>query len=158
MIILGIDPGSEKSACVVWDTVSETVEAHYIVANDAIRQDIRDERIGIKAIGIERPRGFGMKAGNELFDTCEWVGRFDEVAMSSGIPPKLVGRKEIVTHLCDSPRAGDKDVRDAIIYRFGGKDKAIGVKKNPGPLFGIKADEWSALAVCLYVADREAKK
>jgi len=148
-IILGIDPGAEKSAYVAWDTVSETVEYHEIVSNRTLLLRLRAKTHKQDRTAIEHLRGFGQKAGNEVYDTCEWVGRFD---MDANIP--LLSRKEIVTYLCDSPRAGDKDVRDAILYRFGGKEKAIGVKKNPGVLYGIKADEWSALAVCLYVADK----
>jgi hypothetical protein len=30
--------------------------------------------------------------------------------------------------------------------------KAIGTKKAPGPLYGLKGDEWSALAVALKAA------
>lgn len=158
MLILGIDPGSEKSAYVLWDTVSETIKDHGIEDNGAVRMDIRENVHCSDIIGIEHLRGYGQKAGNEIYDTCEWVGRFDEASQNNGVVPQLLGRKTIVTHLCDSPRAGDKDVRDAIIYRFGGKEKAIGVKKNPGPLFGIHADEWSALAVCLFMVDTTAKR
>jgi hypothetical protein len=33
--------------------------------------------------------------------------------------------------------------------RYGGKAKAIGTKAAKGPLFGLKQDMWSALAVAL---------
>ena len=158
MRILGIDPGSEKSAVVIWDTDSETVELHSIIENERVLVGLRMHQFRPDEIGIEIPRGFGGKAGNEIYDTCIWSGRFDEAAKAHGYSSVLLGRKEIVTHLCDSSRAGDKDVREAIMYRFGGKVKAIGCKKDPGPLFGIKADEWSALAVCLFLADREAER
>ncbi len=160
MLVLGIDPGSEKSAYVLWNTASETAEEHDIVANEALLASMQADHFRPDVIGIEHLRGFGQKAGNEVYDTCEWVGRFDMAGRTqSGIfRPLLLSRKEIVTHLCESSRAGDKDVRDAIIYRFGGKDKAIGVKKNPGVLYGIAHDEWSALAVCLYIADMKTEK
>ena len=32
---------------------------------------------------------------------------------------------------------------------FLGKDKAIGSKREPGPLYGFKADLWSALALAV---------
>jgi hypothetical protein len=34
------------------------------------------------------------------------------------------------------------------------KDRAIGKKKSPGPLYGIKGDQWAALAVALCLGDR----
>jgi hypothetical protein len=41
-------------------------------------------------------------------------------------------------------------VRASLIDRFGPyKEKAIGKKATPGPLFGIHADEWSALAIAV---------
>jgi hypothetical protein len=51
-------------------------------------------------------------------------------------------------HLCESVRANDSNIRAALIDRFGpGKEKAVGRKATPGPLFGLKGDEWSALAI-----------
>jgi hypothetical protein len=53
-------------------------------------------------------------------------------------------------HLCEFVRANDANIRAALIDRFGpGKDKAVGRKATPGPLFGLKGDEWSALAIAL---------
>lgn len=152
-LILGIDPGPVKSAYVLWDTVSETIEDHGIIENDELLSAMRNDRKHAEKVGIEVPRGFGMKAGNEIFDTCIWVGRFDAFRKYP-----LIGRKEIVTHLCDRSTAGDKDVREALCYRYGGKDKAIGVKKDQGPFYGIKGDEWAALAVCIVMADRIERK
>jgi hypothetical protein len=37
-----------------------------------------------------------------------------------------------------------------LLDRFGpGREVAVGTKRAPGPLYGIKGDEWSALAVAL---------
>jgi hypothetical protein len=50
-------------------------------------------------------------------------------------------------------RAKDANVRQAILDRFGGKDKAIGKKGCYGPLRSIKSHLWSALAIALFVQD-----
>ena len=50
----------------------------------------------------------------------------------------------------------DLKYRAALIDRFGGKDKAIGCKSAPGPLYSVKADAWSALALATTFADRGA--
>ena len=56
---------------------------------------------------------------------------------------------------CNSAAAKDTNIRQALIDHYGGsKAEAIGVKAKPGPLYGIKADEWSALAIALYVEGR----
>ena len=34
-----------------------------------------------------------------------------------------------------------------------GNDKAIGLKKTPGPLFGLTGDEWAALGVAVTYSD-----
>ena len=62
----------------------------------------------------------------------------------------LVYRRDVKLFHCQTVRANDANIRAAIIDRFGpGKEKAIGKKSAPGPLYGIKGDEWSALAVAL---------
>jgi len=64
-------------------------------------------------------------------------------------------RKTVAAHLCNTSRANDSNIRQALIDRFGpGREKAIGTKKNPGPLYGIKKDLWSALAVAVTYADK----
>ena len=50
-------------------------------------------------------------------------------------------------HLCGNMRARDGNIRQALLDRFGGKDRAIGRKGSYGPLHGISGDCWSALAV-----------
>jgi hypothetical protein len=62
---------------------------------------------------------------------------------------KLIEWKKLGTE----HQAKDANIRQAILDRFGGKEKAIGKKANPGPLYGVKSHLWSALAVALYISD-----
>ena len=55
--------------------------------------------------------------------------------------------------LCKNNRAKDKNIRQALIDRFGPGKAAIGTKKAPGPLYGLKSHLWSALAVAVVAAD-----
>jgi len=56
-------------------------------------------------------------------------------------------------------RAKDANIRQALIDRYGpGKDKAIGQKKTPGPLYGFKSHEWAALAVAVTWMDQQGAK
>jgi len=101
----------------------------------------------IERLVIEQIRSYGMAVGAEVFDTCVWTGRFIQ---AWGGPHTMVPRIDVKMHLCKSPRAKDTNVRQALIDRFGpGKDKAIGTKKNPGPLYGFKRDMWAALGVAV---------
>ena len=62
-------------------------------------------------------------------------------------------------HLCGHPRAKDPNIRQALLDRFGpGREKALGTKKAPGALYGIKGDEWAALAVAITWWDQQIDK
>lgn len=142
--ILAIDPGTEKSAVVVWD--GATISHRYIASNEGILLTLATSR---DPLLIEQVRGFGLKAGNELFDTCWWAGRFfqqHDLGLSMMVP-----RKTVVQHHCNTARAGDTEVRQALIYRFG----PPGTKKSPGLLHGVVKDEWSALALAVWGSDTE---
>lgn len=149
MRILAIDPGNEQSA---W---CELVGGKHPYASKQPNADLL-ERLrdggwsGQPTLAIEMIASYGMAVGKEVFDTCLWIGRFQEAWEARGGVVRLVYRREVKLHICESPRANDANIRAALIDRYGpGKAKAIGTKKSPGPLFGIKGDEWSALAVAL---------
>lgn len=156
MIILGIDPGAKESGWVLWNTEGPVLWEAKHEENSAILEKIERRLFcdDLQLIAIERIRGYGIVAGDDTFDTCEWIGRFKQRSMDCGINCLLIPRKEIKLHLCGNTTTNDKYVRQALIDRFGG----TGTKKNPGPLFGISGHAWSALAVAVTAADRIAKE
>jgi len=95
---------------------------------------------------------FGMPVGAEVFDTCVWIGRFIERFMAESKP---VFRRDVKHHLCNSAKAKDGNIRQAIIDKYppigGGKTPQIGTKAQPGPLFGITSHVWPAIGVGLTV-------
>lgn len=94
--------------------------------------------------------GTGMPVGKSVFDTCVWIGRFiQEWARLGGVHYALIQRQRIKALLCGSARAKDANVRQALIDRWGGREKAIGRKACPGPLYGVKTHIWAALAVAV---------
>lgn len=158
MRILAIDPGPENSAYVIWN--GETCVAAQIVKNDILRAILR---LGdYDSCAIEMIASYGMAVGKEVFETCLCIGRFIEVANRAAVigrglgpmEPKLIYRRDIKHHFCNSAKAKDANIRQAILDRFGGKAVAIGKKATPGPLYGIKSHLWSALAIALYVQDQ----
>jgi hypothetical protein len=150
-IILAIDPGNEKSAWVLYDG---SVLNHGYHDNEVMAKSIHAGDFRAETVVIEMIACYGMPVGAEVFDTCTWIGKYEWAARRSYGRTHRLFRTAIKTHLCGTPRAKDANVRQALIDRFGpGKDKAIGKKASPGPLFGLAGDEWSALAVGVCFAD-----
>ena len=162
-IVFGIDPGSEQTAIVavsksltgspsgrggVW-TPNGTSPG--ILPNAEVYKWCRYALPGI--VGIERARSYGMRVGASVFETCEWAGAFYQRLQEAGVDVVWVDRIAVKMHMCHDSRAKDADIRQALIDQFGGsREKAIGTKAKPGPLYGIKKDMWSALGVALTTA------
>jgi len=148
MTILAIDPGPTQSAFVLFD--GATVTAHGIVENHALMT--RAWFSDADAVVLEQIESFGMAVGAEVFETVFWTGRlFQQAYETFGIRANVqrLPRRAVKLHLCQNMRAKDTNIRQALIDRFGGLEKARGKKAAPGPLYGLKADEWSALAIAV---------
>ena len=144
MLICGIDPGSTESAYIISDSPF-LIREKGILKNDDVLEVIK--KASFDVLVIEMIASYGMSVGKEIFETCVWIGRFIQAAP---IFANRVYRKDVKLHFCGTARAKDSNVRQALIDRFG----EPGTKKNPGPLYGIKKDEWSALAIAVYWQDR----
>ena len=158
MPILAIDPGPERSAYVIYDATTKTVVSHDMIANLELLSSLSDDSQKKETcMVIEAIACYGMPVGKEVFDTCIWVGRFIQAWSPGRHKYELVYRREVKDALCHSQRANDSTIRQALLDYFGpGKDRAIGKKANPGPLYGVHGDEWSALAVAItYVTRHE---
>lgn len=144
MRIIAIDPGPVQSAFVVWD--GQTISERGIVPNNDLISTLRLGMINGSQLVIEKVASYGMAVGETVFDTVFWTGRFWEAWRGAAV---RVPRLTVKTHLCHDSRAKDSNIRQAIIDRFGGKEFAIGSKKAPGPLYGLKKDLWQAFALAL---------
>jgi hypothetical protein len=142
-IVLGIDPGTTESAWVLWD--GSRVQAGKIHANEALRHDLNRGLIPHTHAAVEMVACYGMPVGREVFETCVWIGRFSEY-----IDAEFVFRRDVKLHLCNSAKAKDANIRQALLDRLG----HVGTKGNPGPLYGVKSHLWAALAVAVYWFDQ----
>lgn len=164
MKLLAIDPGTTKSAWLIYDT-SGKILSRGIESNEetlskirtwgASQSDAQMNRILADdnqpdQIVIEDIEGFGMPVGRETFRTVLWSGRFIEAWQhgDSQVSFYLLTRRVVKLHLCNTSRAKDPNIRQVVLDRFGGQS-AIGKKANPGPLHGITADLWSAVALAV---------
>lgn len=148
-MILAIDPGNIESAYCLIDTTTYKPIEFGKVDNELLL--IKLGELDYKKLIIEMIASYGMPVGKEVFDTCVWIGRF--VQRRKCCDFSYVYRKEEKLNLCNSMKAKDSNIRQALIDRFGG----VGTKKNPGWFYGFKADIWSAYAVGITYLDRNMR-
>jgi hypothetical protein len=99
---------------------------------------------------IEMIASYGMAVGREVFETCVWIGRFMQ---QFHLQAQLVFRRDIKLHHCQSVRAKDTNIRQALIDKYG----APGTKKNPGLTYGITSHLWAAFALATFVSETAPK-
>jgi hypothetical protein len=139
--VLAIDPGTTKSAFILWD--GERVINCGILENNSLLELLKSSDLApFDFAAIEMVACYGMAVGKEVFETVFWIGRFYEV-VSRKVGVGRVYRKDVKLHLCNSPRAKDGNIRQALIDKHG----VVGTTKNKGRLFGISSHLWAALAV-----------
>ena len=149
--ILAIDPGNVESAWVLY--AHGTPRAWAKEPNAAVVESILC--VAADVLAIECIASYGMAVGKTVFETAEWAGRFIQ-AWGDDASVLRVYRRDVKLHLCGSARAKDTNVRHALIDIYGGsggRRAAVGVKVEPGPLYGMKADCWQALAVARTAAE-----
>jgi hypothetical protein len=150
MIYLGIDPGPVESAFVWWDSESEKViRLESIPAFRIYTFTLKGLLREVDHVSIEWIECFGMAVGQETFRTVAGIGWFASLMAYHDRPLRLVPRRAVKMQLCNSMRAKDANVRQALIDRFG----PVGTKKKPGKLYGVATHFWAALGVAVYSAD-----
>lgn len=150
MKILAIDPGNIESAYVVLDESLRPLEFTKESNITLIEKIYSGHFEGITHIAIEMIASYGMPVGKEVFETCVWIGKFEEASLNTNFPKiQYIYRKDEKLNLCFSCRAKDSNVIQALKDRFGDK----GTKKDPGWFFGFAKDVWQAYAVGVTYAD-----
>lgn len=144
MKILAIDPGNIESAYVLMD------EKYRPLFFDKVENEQLKDMLYCKDFAdismcvIEMVASYGMAVGKEVFETCVWIGKFEEAVLNScPADVKWLYRKDVKMNLCGQTKAKDANIRQALIDRFG----VVGTKKNPGWFYGFKSDIWAAYAV-----------
>lgn len=148
MKLIGIDPGNIQSAYCWYDTERGRPLEFLTCLNSEFHNMVTS--LNVQHVVIEQIASYGMPVGETIFETCVWTGRLIEFfEMTACRTVSRIPRKDVKLHLCNSPKANDATIKQALKDRFGEK----GTKKSKGILYGIKKDEWSALAVAVTYAD-----
>lgn len=156
-MLIAIDPGTTESAVVI------LAENYVPMAFDKLANEDLCHMLAAYGRGdtvvIERLASYGMPVGREVLETCEWVGHFARIGMASGARVEYLYRRDVKLHLCDDSRAGDTNIRRALISRFAKHDLRAGkgTKNNPDWFYGFRADMWQAYAVGVTWMDMEAR-
>lgn len=155
MMLIAIDPGNVESAFVRIDEQYKLYE-HEKIRNEELVNRIYGYRRVCDQVVIERIASYGMAVGRSVFETCEWIGRFTQMAIGLYMPVDYVFRIDEKMALCRDARAGDANIRRALIDRFARHDLRTGkgTKKNPDYFYGFAKDEWAAMAVAVTYLDR----
>jgi hypothetical protein len=164
--VLAIDPGNVESGYALIDLASrrpvEVAKAPNEEVLDRLLElcigDPWEEEPGVQHIAVEMVASYGMSVGKDVFETCVWIGRFQQLAdvYAAKVPCDLIVRKDVKMHHCGSTKANDSNIAQALIDRFapGEPNRGKGTKAAPGFFYGFRADIWQAYALAVLVADR----
>lgn len=156
-MILAIDPGNIESGVVliresdlkpVYATKINNKELFEKIKYGDLESEICYENIN--HVAIEKIASYGMAVGATVFDTCIWIGKFEAAAeIYFGVEAEYIYRKDEKMNLCNSMKAKDSNIIQALIDRFAPNtpNKGKGTKKEPGWFYGFKKDIWQAYAV-----------
>jgi hypothetical protein len=146
MRIIAIDPGNFESAYVIADSIDLKPLDFGKIPNYELLDKLRHVPNNYH-IAIEMIASYGMAVGLEVFETVFWIGQFWEA--TNKLHRTRIYRKDIKMHLCETMKAKDCNIRQALIDRFG----EVGTKNNQGFFYGFKADIWQAFAVLVTYYD-----
>lgn len=163
--VLAIDPGNTESGWALIDTETCRPLAFDKTPNPVLRAAMLDGIPGddvfgffdqVERVYIEMVASYGMSVGATVFETCVWIGRFDETRPPASAPAELVYRRDVKLHHCGQTKANDSNIKQALVDRFapGVRNHGKGTKAEPGWFYGFRADVWQAYALAVLAADR----
>ena len=159
--ILAIDPGSTESGYVLYGGESPISQFGKVGNDDLLK--VMSTLPEPPVVALEMVASYGMAVGATVFETCVWIGRFEQRARDLGYAVHRIVRKEVKMHLCGTNRAKDSNIVKAVSDRMtdlywsgGGSNPSRGTKDQPGPCYGVKADVWQALALAITFDEAEA--
>ena len=125
-LVIAIDPGPVKSGWIEADNGKLITWSHSY--NNKLLDTLRNGGYGDGALVIEDVSHYGpdITVGKDVFETCKWMGRFDEAYLGNA---EFINRPDIKLHLLGLRRGTDSEIRQALIDKYGGNRTAIGAIK-----------------------------
>lgn len=156
--IIGIDPGNKESGYAVIEMPDFKLVEFRKLPNENLLRMLKGlgcwvaDKIAIEMVGC-----YGMPVGKDIFETCVWIGRFEQVLRDGGYDINYIYRKDEKMCLCESMKAKDSNIRQSLINRYAKHDfkNGKGVKKNPDVFYGVSKDVWQAIAVAVTYWDMQ---
>lgn len=158
MRVLAVDPGSEQSGYVAIDNENRPFRMG-ILDNQDFLYEFGELCSGVSGFAVERTNPYVMttKDGHpyvpkQLAQTWVFIGELKAYwdLLGEGGEVAFVGRRDALKYVTGKgSRVGDKEMREGLIELYGGREVAVGLKKNPGPLYGVKSHIWAALGVAV---------
>ena len=131
--ILAIDVGTTESGYAIMRFDKDDIELLSFgkIANEALMQIIKNN--DYDQLVYEQFQSFGMAVGESTIESILWNGRLIQAAIDRGIPVDRIYRKEEKLCLCNTLRAKDANIRQALIDRYAKQIKKMEkeLKKNP---------------------------
>lgn len=130
MRLLAIDPGSDYSAYVVFDSGVPT-KGEWLL-NSQLLQMIREGLTAGMVLAIETLHPRGELASRDAMTTQLWAGRFIEAAEHNWQTRHvIIDPNDARVAVTGDTKSKDKHIRQAIIDYYGGDNAAIGGVKCP---------------------------
>ena len=161
MYILAIDPGNTQSGYAIIEMPEFKLIDFGKIDNDELVEQIKFKLMPFQndsEIVIEKIASYGMAVGKDVFDTCIWIGRFQQAFDNKEV--HFVYRKDEKMTLCNSMKAKDSNIRQALIDRYAKFDfkNGKGGKNKPDVFYGVSKDVWQAIAVGVTWYENNAKE
>jgi hypothetical protein len=145
-LILALDPGPTQTGWAAFE--DGQVLASGVHENPEVLRMLESWHASGAQLAVEMIASYGMAVGREVFETCVWIGRFMQ-AWPDPTSVRRILRQTVKLHLCQSVRAKDTNVWQALVDKLG----PPGTKREPGPLFGVRSHARAALAVAVTASE-----
>lgn len=158
VLILGIDPGPTNQGWALYNRDTRSLQESGNVSVDYMLKVIRHVKYRVLShqvfLAIEQVQNYGMVVGADVFMTVRNSGRFQEAWLPDTDKVQFLSYPKVKSLMGLNSRAKESGVRawmrDRLGEYHGVKPTGLkGLKKKPGPLYGIKDHAWSALAVAI---------
>lgn len=121
MKIFAIDPGTNRSAFVIWDTEQQKIlkmskikleKTYNNYKNEVLFKYLIEEKFDICA--IEDISYQGNKIGKTTINTIKWIGRYQQFCIDNDIDVELLERKFVKYQILGKCVGSDENIRNVL--------------------------------------------